>query len=646
MSRWRSSIVSCLFILSATLVQPVHAAENGARQLWQLIDYVGADYRGAVSNGKVISEGEYAELVDFTENALRLAASLPAHPEKNKIIAALGNLRDQVLRKSDSVEINRLAHDASALLVVAYKIPVAPSVVPELARGAKVYASQCIACHGTKGAGDGPLAARLIPKPVAFVDEKRADTRSLMSLYQAISQGVNGTAMPSFSSLSEADRWGVAFYIGTLSHNDAMRARGEALWRSDVSIRRRFPDLAAVSTTTVGDAAKAMPVGNARDVIAFLRSQPGAVVSGKAGSIGFARARLRDSLAALGTGDKAKAMTLGLSAYLDGFESLEPGLNARNQPLVTEIESAMLTFRAAVARGTTKQAEDALAHLDQLFAQADNVLGHSQTEPSTTFLGALTILLREGIEALLIVIGMVAFLKKAGRADVLRYVHGGWISALCAGVLTWGAASYFVTISGARREITEGVGGVVSAVVLLSVGMWMHQKSSADRWQSYIAEKLSAALTRRSAWTLFALAFVSVYREVFETVLFYSALAADGNGTALTSGFFAAVGLLGGVAWLLLRSSARMPVGRFFSVTSLCIAVLAVILAGKGVAALQEAGWVGVIPLSLPRIAVLGLFPTAQTVLAQTLVCAVAFIGFISNIRAARKVGGEADKRG
>jgi high-affinity iron transporter len=638
--------MSCFFILSATVVQPARAVESSAQQLWQLIDYVGADYRGAVSNGKVISKGEYAELVDFTDNALRLAASLPVHPEKNKVVAAISDLRDQVLRKGDSVEIHRLASDANALLVVAYKIPVSPGVIPELERGAKIYASQCIACHGANGAGDGPLSARLMPKPVAFVDAKRADARSLLSLYQAISQGVGGTAMPSFSSFSEADRWAVAFYIGTLSYNDAMRARGKALWRSDASIRRRFPDLAAVSTTTVGDAAKAMPLSTARDVTAYLRSQPGAVIAGKAGSIEFARARLKESLAALGTGEKARAMTLGLSAYLDGFEPLEPGLTARNHALVAEIESAMLTFRAAVARGTTQQAEEALTHLDQLFAQADHILGHSQTEPSTTFLGALTILLREGIEALLIVIGMVAFLKKASRADVLRYVHGGWISALCAGVLTWGVATYLVTISGARREVTEGLGSVLSAVILLSVGMWMHQKSSADRWQSYIAGKLSSALSQRSAWTLFALAFISVYREVFETVLFYSALAADGNGTALTSGFLAAVGLLGVVAWLLLRTSARMPIGRFFSVTSLCIAVLAVILAGKGVAALQEAGWVGVIPLSLPRIAVLGLFPTAQTVLAQTLVCAVAFIGFISNIRAARKVGGEAEERG
>jgi high-affinity iron transporter len=85
---------------------------------------------------------------------------------------------------------------------------------------------------------------------------------------------------------------------------------------------------------------------------------------------------------------------------------------------------------------------------------------------------------------------MIAFLKKAERRDVLRHVHAGWISALLAGAMTWVVASYLVAISGASRGVTEGVGSVVAAVVLLSVGLWMHQKSSAGRWQAYLTEKM------------------------------------------------------------------------------------------------------------------------------------------------------------
>jgi high-affinity iron transporter len=288
----------------------------------------------------------------------------------------------------------------------------------------------------------------------------------------------------------------------------------------------------------------------------------------------------------------------------------------------------MLAYRSAVANGDVAKADAVGKELAQLFTLVEAELGDAKADPMTTFVGALTILLREGVEALLIVIGIVAFLRKAQRKDVLPYVHTGWIGALVAGVLTWVAATYLVTISGASREVSEGVGSVFAALVLLSVGLWMHQKSSAGRWQEYLSEKLSAAMTRKTAWSLFALSFIAVYREVFETVLFYSALAADGNGGALLGGFIAAVVLLAIIGWVLLRSSARMPIGKFFSFTSGFVAVLAVILIGKGVAALQEAGWVGVTPVSFPRIDMLGVLPTAETLGSQALILAILLAGF------------------
>ena len=219
-------------------------------------------------------------------------------------------------------------------------------------------------------------------------------------------------------------------------------------------------------------------------------------------------------------------------------------------------------------------------------------------------------------------------------------MHAGWSSALVAGGLTWAAATYLVEISGASREVTEGLGSVVAALVLLSVGLWMHSKSSAGRWQSYLSEKLSASMGQGSMWGLFALAFISVYREVFETVLFFSALASDGHHAALLGGGLAAVAILAVIALVLLRTSARMPVGRFFSATSILVAVLAVVLVGKGVSSLQEAGWVSATPLAAPRIELLGMFPTVETLLAQALVLALVVFGFAYNRAAARKALG------
>src|SRR3546814_6961953 len=102
----------------------------------------------------------------------------------------------------------------------------------------------------------------------------------------------------------------------------------------------------------------------------------------------------------------------------------------------------------------------------------------------------LVILLREGLEALLIVIAMMAFLRKAERTEAMPYVHGGWIGALVAGGATWLAATYLIDISGASRELTEGFAALFAAAVLVSVGIWMPGKSKDDAWQRYIREKM------------------------------------------------------------------------------------------------------------------------------------------------------------
>ena len=173
-----------------------------------------------------------------------------------------------------------------------------------------------------------------------------------------------------------------------------------------------------------------------------------------------------------------------------------------------------------------------------------------------------------------------------------------------------------------------GIWLMVTAV-LISVGVWMHGKAQAGAWQAYIRDKLSAALSKRSAWFLFLLAFVVVYREVFETILFYAALWSQGGQLAMVSGAGLAVICLAVIAWALLSYSKRLPIAQFFSYSSILIAVLAVVLAGKGVAGLQEAGMLDVRPLAaLPRIEVLGVFPTWEGLLAQLLTLTVVVVGF------------------
>ena len=629
-------LAACMLLLGASVAR-ADTPEAAVRQLWQLIDYVGVDYSGAVANGAVASPSEYAEMQEFAERAVQQAQALPQNSGKADLVTAVESLHQAVAHKADAKQVSTLAQAANARLLAAYPVPVAPKQVPDLQRGAALYQAQCASCHGPAGRGDGPLAAQLDPKPIAFSDRERAASRSLLALYQVASQGVPGTSMLAFATLPDEDRWALAFYVGTLSHDDAMRRRGAQAWQEHPQAKSSVPDLAALSTKTEADLVSTFGADTARDLTAYLRSQPKEVVAASASGLVLARARLQESLAAARAGDAASATRLGLSAYLDGFEPLEPMLAARNKTLMTDIESAMLSYRAALSAGRLTEAQSVAARLDGLFAQADAELATGTSDAATTFVGALTILLREGVEALLIVVGMIAFLRKAERTDVLRHVHAGWITALAAGGFTWVVATYVVGISGASREVTEGLSSVFAAVVLLGVGLWMHQKSSAGRWQAYLKDKLSSAMSRRSAWALFGLSFIAVYREVFETVLFYSALAVDGHGGALLGGLTCGIVILALIAWLLLRTSARMPIGKFFSASSVLVAVLAVVLAGKGVAALQEAGWLSANPIPWPHVQVLGMYPSAETAVAQIVVLLIAVAGFGLNALQARR---------
>ena len=194
------------------------------------------------------------------------------------------------------------------------------------------------------------------------------------------------------------------------------------------------------------------------------------------------------------------------------------------------------------------------------------------------------------------------------------------------GAVTWVVSSKLIAISGADREVTEGVTALIAAAMLLYVGFWLHDKTHAAAWQSFIKERVGGSIARGTVWTLASVSFLAVYRELFETILFYQALAAQagpqGHG-ALVAGLAVGALLLAVLTWAILRWSARLPLGLFFGASALLMAVLAVVFTGQGVAALQEAGWIDVRAVSFPRVPMLGIFPTFQSLGAQALVTSV-----------------------
>ena len=614
--------VLALVALTAT------ARADGARPahtLLHILDYVAVDYPGVVRDGRILNPAEYREQQEFAGQLGPLVSRLPEGPAKAEIDRQARRLAELIDVKAPGDQIAALCKRLSVTLIDTYAIKTAPETAPPLDQGARLYAENCTDCHGALGFGDGPNAVGLDPAPADFHDRARQADRSLYSLYSTITLGVEGTAMPSFTQFSEAERWALAFHVGNYFAKSEERTRGEALWQ-DGGLRQVFPDLGAVTAVTPGEI-RARYGDDAVALFTFLRASP--EVLGEGGgraALAVAQAKLQASLAAYRGGDTREAYDAALAAYLQGFELAEAGLRISAPELREEVERKMAGYREAIQQGVPV---DTLAvqaaEIERLLVETGERLGEGTISGVTGAVGAFLLLLREGVEAILVLAAIFAFLTRTERQAQMRYVHAGWLGALIAGVLTWFAAAHFISVSGADREMTEGVTALLAAVMLIYVGYWLHNNSHAQRWKAFLAEKLNSPRARRSVWTLVAISFLAVYREVFETILFFQTLwlqVAGSERGLLVGGVAAAAVVLGVLAWAVFRLSVRLPVRLFFQVNAVLLYGLAVVFTGKGIAALQEAGVFPINTVAAPDVDLLGIHPSVEGLAAQTVLLA------------------------
>lgn len=600
----------------------------GPQALLHALDYLAVDYPHAIQNGVVVDAAEYAEQQEFAQQVVALIEELPSRPEKAALIEAARAVQQAIAHHAPGNQVQAQCRELATQVIRTYQVDVAPRAAPTLAAAPALYQTHCAACHGATGHGDGPRAAGLEPKPINFHDAARQNQRSLYSLYSTITLGIADTAMAPFSQLSEADRWALAFYVGNFLASDAERKRGEELWQQG-EYRDIFTDL--------GRLAQAMPaeVANkhgpdAAAVLAYLRFQPRQLAAGEPSPLDVARQKLKESLAAYRAGDHARAYDLAVAAYLEGYELAEKALANIDADQKLAIESAMMQYRQAIKQSappTDVEARAAALHA-MLEEAAATLNSTASSSPAVNFASSLVILLREGVEAFLVLATIVAFLIKTGRRDALVYVHLGWLGALAAGVATWLATKSLISFSSADREVVEGTVALVAAGMLLYVGYWLHSHSYAQRWQQFVRSHLHHNLGSGTVWGLSLVSFIAVYREVAETILFYEALwlqAGPAGHNALIAGVITAAALLLLVAWLMFRLSIRLPLQLFFRANAVLLVILAVIFAGKGVAALQEAGKLPANHINFPRVDLLGIHPSAEGVGLQLILIAAAF---------------------
>ncbi|WP_341503634.1 FTR1 family protein [Gallaecimonas sp. GXIMD4217] len=600
-----------LLLALALLVSSWAQAADADRAL-HLLSYMGVDYPMTVSAGQVVDQEEYAEQVEFSAALKDILSALPENPEKASLLARLEALEQAILARHPGNEVQAMTQSLSQAIIAAYDLVLSPRVAPDPALAEQLYQQQCAACHGATGQGDGPAGQGMEPAPANFHDAERLAQLSIFNLYNTITLGVEGTGMASYAStLTDNERWQLATYVaGYLV--DKPEVNGKPFTLDEL-------------TTLTPEQIK----GQGRDeaLFAALRAHPQQLPSDQASPLVFAQKTLTDSLAAARTGDMDKAYELSVTAYLEGFELVEASLDNVDKALRKDVETAMFGYRDAL-RSALALAELERRHdrAQALLAQADSRLNGEQLSPMVSFISSLVILLREGLEAILVLAAILAFLSRAGAAHTKRYVHSGWVLALAAGVGTWWAATHVINISGAGRELTEGATALAATAILLWVGIWMHSKAHAAHWQKYIQEKLSANLSSGQNWGFAVLAFVAVYREIFEVILFYQALwmqaGTAGHGAVLW-GIGVAIVALAVISFGIFKAAMHIPIGRFFAINAVIMYALAVIFAGRGIAALQETGTLASQPLPLPELSWLGIYADGISLMGQALVLAI-----------------------
>lgn len=336
---------------------------------------------------------------------------------------------------------------------------------------------------------------------------------------------------------------------------------------------------------------------------------------------------LNKAVAAYERGDQGTANQLAKDAYFDVFESsgLETAIRLSiSAQRAFEVEYGFTEVNQALRSGA-RPAEVRLRVADLMaMIRQDAARLEQGPEGGTTssFLASFFIIVREGFEAILVIGALIAYLVKSGNKDKVRTIYLSATLAIVASVATAVALRYLFSISGASQEFLEGATMLLAVAVLFSVSFWLLGKVQAQRWQHYIQSKLERSLTTGSTLALGSVAFLAVYREGAETVLFYQALISgspEGGMGAIALGFAVGSLVLAGIFAAIRWGSVRIPIKPFFVATGALLYYMAFMFAGEGARELQEAGALSATRAPwLPSIEVLGVYPTWEGLALQT----------------------------
>lgn len=589
-----------------------------ARMIVHLTDYLANDYAGAVSSdGKVLSEVEYAEQIEFAQTALKEGQNNQALSSNQELIKKLEQLAVLINSKTSPDVVVPLAREIQAMVIKVAGIALSPSTWPDMEKAQKIYQANCIQCHGHEGRGDGPDGKGLDPAPSNFHDLGRAPIVSPFAAFNTIRLGVPGTGMLSFSDLSEQDIWSLAFYVSS--------------FRYGAPVKSREPISKIITNDEILTKAAALNDVQLRSFLIANNEDPELVKSIRTYSYFNLTGDYVDKTdnfltqaVELSLQEKYEAAgKMALDAYFLGIEPLENKLAANDPALVTTIEEKMAAFRNAIKAKDHTKIKNIKVELTAETQKIRSLLSGDKATPAFAFVSGFSIILREGFEAVLVILAILGVAKASGSAIVVGTIHAGWVVSLLLGVIGWFLSGWLMGMSGVSREIMEAAAAFFAVFVLLYVGFWMHRQTEISRWKEFVGVKVKNLAQTKNLIGLFTLSFIVTFREVIETILFLRSVAldAEGAGSYIFAGVICAFALVLFVSIMISKYRNKIPLHKFFTLSSILMLGLSTVLTGKGIHALHEAALFPMTPFPVKvRLELLGIYPTWETLISQVFI--------------------------
>ncbi len=582
-----------------------------------LLDYLAKDYGGAVQDGIVVNQFEYQEQLEFTAIIARSAKELDAFQASRQFQEDIAALRSSIANKSEADSVAKLARRLQAQAIRLAKIELAPKSWPDLQEGARIYQENCSGCHGLNGQGDGTAGAELDPAPANFLASDVMLASSPFQYFNTIRLGVPGTGMIAFPQLTDEQVWAIAFYVKSLGHK---KSSSPTMDTPSMSLK----EVSVKSDRQILDTWSGSHADNTAKLAAIRTYQP---EHRKPPFIALAAGLLKQSQNAYRLDDYKAAIQLSLQAYLEGIEPIEAKIKANQASSVQKIEEEFGQYRSLLQQQASYQRLDShMAQMQQSLLEIDKAIEQSKMSAPLAFGAAYSIFLREGFEAVLIIIVLLSVIRAMDASHASRWVHAGWMLAVSLGIITWVISGAILQLSGYNREMLEATISLLAVLILLYVGFWLHKHSEMKKWQQFLHNKVQSALDSKKLIGLMIISFMAVFREAFEVVLFLRAIWFDLDPIGKTSASFGVIAsfvTILGLSYLLIRSSRNLSVKLLFKICSASMAILALILIGKGIHAFQETGILSINPISIElRFDLLGVYPTWETIGAQILVLA------------------------